>query len=121
MPQVGAGRSPAGSMKTGSSNSATQRSGCATAIRSGRSSRSNFCGQPCTMSCVTLGKLEIDIAHARDEREHGGNELHELHGSHHLLQPDAELFEVRRVRRGRGLLHRQRVRRVASANRSARR
>ena len=52
-----------------------------------------------------LGELEIDRAHARDQRDHAGDQLDKLERGHLLLEPATELFEIRRVRRSRRLLH----------------
>jgi hypothetical protein len=52
-----------------------------------------------------LAELQIDVAHAPDETDDRDYELDELHRREHLLEPLAQLVEVRNVRRRGRLLH----------------
>lgn len=45
-----------------------------------------------------LSKLAVDVAHPREERDHRHDELREPQRRDHLLQPLAQLTEVRRIR-----------------------
>lgn len=53
----------------------------------------------------TAGQLQVEIAHARDERHDSGDELDEPHRGDHLLEPCAKLVEVGHLRRCRRLPH----------------